>query len=194
LKDKVLPPSQETFDLLHEETLRLARLIEDLLHLARADASKGTLHKQKVSLLDLATQAVKLFQPGFDDKHISVETHISAVEAQTSADPEKLSQVLRNLLQNALEYTPHGGRVRLFTEPMPGKLKVVIANTGDEIAANDLPFLFERFYRGEKSRSRDHGGAGIGLAIVKELIEAHGGEVGAESTPAEMQIWFTLPD
>jgi signal transduction histidine kinase len=194
LKDKVLPPSQETFELLHDETLRLARLIEDLLQLARADASKGTLHKQQVNLLDLAMQALQLFQPRFDDKNIAVDIHVSEPQAQTSADPEKLSQVLRNLLQNAWQYTPHGGRVRLYTERLPGKLKVVIANTGDEIPANDLPFLFERFYRGEKSRSRDHGGAGIGLAIVKELIEAHGGEVGAESAPAETRIWFTLPD
>jgi signal transduction histidine kinase len=194
LKDNVLPPSQETFELLHDETLRLVRLVEDLLQLARADASRGRLQKRTVNLLDLISQAHHLFQPRFVEKDIAVEVNISRVEGQISADPEKLSQVLRNVFENAWHYTMQGGRVRVFTERLPGKLKVVVANTGDEIVENDLPFVFERFYRGEKSRSRDHGGAGIGLAIVKELIEAHGGEVGAESTPTETQIWFTLPD
>lgn len=193
LRDKILPPSQETFELLHDETLRLVRLVEDLLQLARADASRETLQKQKVNLQNLASQILDLFQPKFAEKKIAVEANIAEVEGQVVADPEKLSQVLRNLFQNAWQYTTQGGHIRVFTERLPGKVKVVFANTGDEIAENDLPFIFERFYRGEKSRSRDHGGAGIGLAIVKELVEAHRGEVGAESTPAETRIWFTLP-
>jgi two-component system sensor histidine kinase BaeS len=194
LRDKILPPSQETFELLHDETLRLVRLIEDLLQLARADASRGTLHQRKVNLQNLTSQALDIFQPKFAEREITVQAIISEVEGQVVADPEKLSQVLTNLFQNAWQYTPQGGHIRVFTERLPGKVKVVFANTGDGIAEKDLPFIFERFYRGEKSRSRDHGGAGIGLAIVKELIEAHGGEVGAENTPAETRIWFTLPD
>lgn len=193
LKDKVLPPSQETFDSLHEETLRLVRLVEDLLQLARADASRGTLQSQNVNLSHLVTQALRLFQPRFDERNIAVEIHISEADGQVSADPEKLSQILRNLFQNAWQYTTPDGYVRVFTERFPGKLKVVFANNGDKIADQDLPFIFDRFYRGEKSRSRNHGGAGIGLAIVKELVEAHSGQVGAESSPAETQIWFTLP-
>jgi two-component system, OmpR family, sensor histidine kinase BaeS len=76
---------------------------------------------------------------------------------------------------------------------MPEGIKLVFANSGEGIAEEDLPFIFERFYRGEKSRSRELGGAGLGLTIVKELVEAHGGQVGAESTPSETKIWFTLP-
>jgi signal transduction histidine kinase len=76
---------------------------------------------------------------------------------------------------------------------MPGAIKVVFANTGGEIAEQDLPFIFERFYRGEKSRSREHGGAGIGLAIVKELVEAHSGQVGAEIDHDMTRVWFSLP-
>jgi two-component system, OmpR family, sensor histidine kinase BaeS len=98
-----------------------------------------------------------------------------------------------NLLQNAWQYTPPGGTFRIYTETLPGLIKVVFANTGGELAEKDLPFIFERFYRGEKSRSREHGGAGIGLAIVKELIEAHNGRVGAEMSGEEIRIWFTLP-
>jgi len=81
----------------------------------------------------------------------------------------------------------------ISTESMPGAINVVFANTGGEIAEQDLPFIFERFYRGEKSRSREHGGAGIGLAIVKELVEAHGGSVSAELVDDRTRIWFDLP-
>ena len=112
---------------------------------------------------------------------------------QLPADPDKLSQVVSNLLQNAWQYTPAGGTVRISMESVPGELKVVFANTAGELAEKDLPFIFERFYRGEKSRSREHGGAGIGLAIVKELIEAHSGRVGAGIFNDEISIWFTLP-
>lgn len=108
-------------------------------------------------------------------------------------DPPRLLQVVNNLLQNAWQYTLPGGTVRIFTEFLPGGIKVVFANTGGEIAETDLPFIFERFYRADKSRSREHGGAGIGLAIVKELIEAHNGKVGAEMTMDETRIWFFLP-
>ena len=101
--------------------------------------------------------------------------------------------MVNNLLQNAWQYTLPGGTVRIFTEFLPGGIKVVFANTGGEIAETDLPFIFERFYRADKSRSREHGGAGIGLAIVKELIEAHNGKVGAEMTMDETRIWFFLP-
>src|SRR5262249_52168326 len=107
--------------------------------------------------------------------------------------PDQLLQVLRNLLQNACQYTSSGGRVTVRTSSVPGAIKVLVANTGEGILAADLPFIFERFYRGEKSRSREQGGAGIGLAIVKELIAAHGGQVGAASAATETQVWFTLP-
>ena len=119
---------------------------------------------------------------------------ISTTDVQTvMADANQLLQAVRNLLQNAWQYTPSGGSVRMSTTSVPGGIKVMVANTGEGILPADLPFIFERFYRGEKSRSREQGGAGIGLAIVKELIEAHGGRVGAASSPTETQVWFTLP-
>jgi len=193
LRDGVIPSSKETFESLHEETIRLAKLVEDLLQLARADASKGTLHRQRIAFQDLVTQILDLFQPKFAAKRIIIKVELTNAEGLIMADPEKLSQVLRNLLQNAWEYTPPGGIVRIFAERLPNRIKVIFSNTGEGIAAEDLPFIFERFYRGEKSRSREHGGAGIGLAIVKELVEAHKGEVGAESSPTETRVWFTLP-
>ena len=91
------------------------------------------------------------------------------------ADPDKISQVVTNRLRNACHYTPTGGFVRIYTQQASGEMKVTFANTGGELSQKDFPFIFEQFYRGEKSRSREHGGAGIGLASVKELIEAHDG-------------------
>ncbi len=193
LSDGVVPPSKETFELLHEETIRLAKLVEDLLQLAEADASRGTLRRSKIELLDLASQALDLFRPKFAAKGILVKMDLSDAGCQVQADPDKLAQVFRNLLQNAWQYTPNGGNVRISAVRLPGWIKIMIANTGEGITKEDLPFIFERFYRGEKSRSRQHGGAGIGLAIVKEFIEAHGGQVSVESSPVEVRVWFTLP-
>jgi signal transduction histidine kinase len=101
--------------------------------------------------------------------------------------------VVQNLLENAWQYTQPGGVVSIQAERLPDAVRVLFANTGGELEEQDLPFLFERFYRGEKSRSRDHGGAGIGLAIVKGLVEAHGGRVGAKLAQNMTVVWFTLP-
>ncbi len=193
LSDGVVAPSKETMESLQEETVRLAQLVEDLLQLAHADASRGSLRRKPMDLLELASRSLELIRPKFAEKGIQVEKIFPNGNYEVLADPEKLAQVFRNLLQNAWQYTPDGGKVRISSERLPGQIKMSFANTGEEIPKEDLPFIFERFYRGEKSRSRQHGGAGIGLAIVKELIEAHGGEVEAESSTAEIRIRFTLP-
>lgn len=193
LSDGVLPPSKETLELLNQEAVRMVQLVEDHLQLVKADGARATLHAQRIDLQDLALQVLSLFRPKFAAKGITVETELINAEGEILVDSEKLVQVFRNVLQNAWQYTPSGGRVRISAERLPGKVKLISSNTGEGIAESDLPYIFERFYRGEKSRSREHGGAGIGLAIVKELIEAHGGEVGVESSPSETRIWFILP-
>jgi two-component system, OmpR family, sensor histidine kinase BaeS len=192
LSSDVVPSSKETFDTLHEEVLRLVKLVESLLQLAQADAAGITIRRQNIDLEDLCLQAIDLFQIKFEAKAISVTADLAAA-GEVMADPEMISQVLRNLLENAWQYTPAGGEVRLRAECTSGRIKLTFSNTGKGIAENDLPLIFERFYRAEKSRSRDHGGAGIGLTIVKELVEAHGGEVGAESSSSETRVWFALP-
>jgi len=109
------------------------------------------------------------------------------------ADPDQFAQVLSNLLQNAARYAPAGGTVVLSAESRHDAILVSLANEGEAIPASDLPHLFERFFRVEKSRDRAHGGAGIGLAIVKQLVEGWGGRVGAESEPGLTRFWFSLP-
>jgi signal transduction histidine kinase len=194
LCDGVIAPSAETFRSLREEALRLIKLVEDLLRLAQADAARLTIRKDPIDLWALIRQAVELFRVRFAAKGVVVATALGAAPEGLLGDPDKLAQVLANLLENAWQYVPDGGTVRVGIERTAGRCKVVFANSGAGIAADDVPFIFERFYRGDKSRSREHGGAGIGLAIVKELVEAHGGEVGAESSSGETRVWFTLPE
>ena len=109
------------------------------------------------------------------------------------ADPDGLAQVLANLLSNAVRYTPAGGTITVRAERRPADLLVSVSNTGDGIPSDDLDRVFERFYRVEKSRDRERGGAGIGLAIVKQLVEAGGGSVGAESRDGLTRFWFSVP-
>jgi signal transduction histidine kinase len=193
LEDGVVTPSKETFELLQEETMRLAHLVEDILRLAKADAARADLHKVEICLSDLIAQMFGAFRPQFESKNISLDMHFIEESNRLRADPDKLSQVVTNLMQNALQYTPSGGTFKISTEQIPAGIKAVFTNTGGELAEGDLPYIFERFYRGEKSRSREHGGAGIGLAIAKELIEAHNGHIGAEISHGQIHIWFTLP-
>jgi two-component system, OmpR family, sensor histidine kinase BaeS len=194
LVDGVLTPSAETFHLLQEETLRLAKLVEDLLRLAQADAAKTDLHKTAAYIDDLVKQALQSFSREFTAKSIQLETSFAEQkEPPLSLDQTKISQVISNLLHNALRYTPSGGTVSIHTTYSDKQVQTVFSNTGGELSEEDLPFIFERFFRGEKSRSRDRGGAGIGLAIVKELVEAHNGHVGAEISEGETRIWFSLP-
>jgi signal transduction histidine kinase len=193
LIDGVAAPSRETFASLQEETLRLVKLVDDLLQLAKADAAIATLRPRGVILSELISESLEPYRIQYEAKGISVETLFAKRMEGARADPDKLKQVIRNLLENALQYTPAGGYVRIHIEQLSGEVRATFANTGGGIAESDLPYIFERFYRGEKSRSREFGGAGIGLAIVKELVEAHGGKVGASVSSDEVRICFTLP-
>ena len=193
LSDSVINPTRETFQMLEQEVLRLVHLVEDLQQLARADAARSFLDRQEISLHELLGQIMELYRPNFQDKEIEVEWQLHDGTDLLTADPDKLLQAIRNLADNAWKYTPKGGKVSISTLRSADGIKTVFANTGAVIAQGDVPFLFERFFRADRSRSRDAGGAGIGLAIVKELIEAHGGAVGADSDEGGTKVWFVLP-
>ncbi len=192
LKDGVLPPTADTFAMLHEETLRLADLVEDVLRLARADAATETLQRQPVDLAALVRKTEADFAPRLAGKGIDVHREIAANLPAVPADPDRILRVLRSLMDNAVRYSPEGDRLEVRVENRHSGLRVALSNTG-KIKEGDLPFLFERFFRSEPSRSRDHGGAGIGLALVKELVEAHGGSVGADTDGTRFRVWFELP-
>ena len=192
LRDGVITVEPGTYDSLLEEVERLARLARSLDALAEGDRAT---HPTTPIELDLAIQlaaAAELARPTFESKGIDL-LRAWPESLPARADPDQLAQVLANLLQNAVRYTPPGGRVTLTAEARPDTLLVSVVNTGEGIPAADLPHVFERFYRVEKSRDRARGGAGIGLAIVKQLVEGWGGRVGAESEPERTRFWFSLP-
>lgn len=193
MQDGVVPASDKTFQLLHREVFRLIQLVEDLQRLTRADAARGHLALEEIPLSEVMDQITALYAPQVDEKRISLEQDIAADVKRVSADPDKLLQILSNLVQNACQYAPENGRVRISAERVDRQIRISIENSGDPIPEQDLSRLFERFYRPDKSRSRDSGGAGIGLAIVKQLVEAHRGEVGLENSAHGVRVWFTLP-
>ncbi len=195
LSDSVIPPSRETFRMLEQEVLRLVNLVEDLQQLARADAARAFLQRQELSLHELLEQIMDLYRPNFQEKEIEVRWHLEPGSELVTGDRDKLLQAIRNLADNAWKYTPRQGTVTVSALREEDGVRTVFANSGALVAAKDIPYLFERFFRADRSRSRsrDAGGAGIGLAIVKELIEAHGGTVGAESDQNGTRVWFTLP-
>jgi signal transduction histidine kinase len=193
LNDGVLPPSPEIFATLQEETLRLAQLTEDVLELARADAARGDLRRERADLTEEIGRALAPFARTFEERGVRIGIRAPQGPVAVLADRRRIARVLRNLTDNAARYTPPGGALEIRVDPGPASVRVGYANDGGEISDGDLPYIFERFYRGEKSRSRLLGGAGIGLAIVKELVEAHGGRVGAERVDGMLRIWFELP-
>lgn len=196
LNDGVIPPSPETLRMLQSENLRLVDLVDNLQQLARADAAKAYLKREDIVLTDLIQQMIDLHRFNFQKKGITLTTRWETDQARVPADRDKLLQAMQNLLDNCCKYTPEIGRVEVSVQRVPEGLKVDFHNSGPGIAPGDLPFIFERFFRADRSRSRDAGGAGgagIGLAITKELIEAHGGSIGAESGQDNTHIWFILP-
>ena len=136
--------------------------------------------------------AYEVARPTFEAKGISVALAIPE-QLVVLAEADGLAQVLANLLQNASRYTPAGGRAEIIAEARRSHVVVSISNTGDGIPAGDLAHVFDRFYRVEKSRDVARGGAGIGLAIVKQVVEKSGGRVGVDSTAGSTKFWFSLP-
>ena len=190
LRDGVIPPDPATFDSLREEVDRLTRLAASLDVLAGGDGDPGV--AGRVDLDVLVRIAADLVVPALSRRSVTLE--VSTVrDLVVRGRQDELTQVLGNLLQNAVRYTPSGGRVRVEARPTADGIVVRVANSGPGIPPDDLPHIWERFYRVEKSRDRARGGAGVGLAIVKQLVEAAGGRVGATSEAGWTTFWFRLP-
>jgi signal transduction histidine kinase len=191
LRDGVIEPDRATFESLWEEAERLVRLSRSLDTLAAGDAGAAATVVD-LDLADAIRAAADLARPSLLAAGLSLDLDVPDALA-ARADPDQLAQVLGNLLQNAVRYSPAGGHVAIRAERRPDDVLVSVTNTGEGIPADDLPHVFERFYRVEKSRDRARGGAGIGLAIVRQLVEAAGGAVGAESRDGLTRFWFSLP-
>jgi len=192
LRDGVVAPERATFVSLHEEVERLVRLARSLDALADGDVVTGPPALVDLDLTASIASAIELVRPSFERRSIELTVDVPNL-LRARAQPDQLAQVLANLLQNAVRYTPEGGAVTVAADRRPADIVVSVTNTGAVIPTADLPHLFERFYRVEKSRNAALGGAGIGLAIVKRLVELGGGQVGAESVTDRTRFWFSLP-
>jgi two-component system sensor histidine kinase BaeS len=182
-QDGVLRDERANLDAIHDEALRLAQLVDDLGKLAEAEQPGLTLEKRTVDLATLLAERVTVYRERFDAKAIALEQQIEP--AEVLGDPRRLAQIIDNLLSNALRYTDTGGKATVALSRRGSEAVLDVTDTGIGIAGEDLPFVFERFWRGEQSRARKSGGAGIGLAIVRELVAAHDGRIDVHSTPGE---------
>lgn len=193
LRDGVVTADRATFESLHEEVDRMVRLSRSLDALAEGDvAGRAAGELREIDLRAAIVGAVELHAAALERRRLKIELELPAA-IRARADPDHLAQVLANLLQNAVRYTPDGGRIGISARRRDADVLVTVFNSGPGIPAEDLSHVFERFYRVEKSRDRATGGAGIGLAIVKTLVELGGGHVGAESSPELTRFWFSLP-
>ncbi len=188
-RDGVLTDETANLGALHTEALRLTRLVEDLGRLVEAERPGWLLEKIDVDLAELATTRADEYGEYLAAKGIDFTRRLQP--AQVCGDPARLAQVIDNLLSNALRYTDGGGSVVLDVRTEGGEAVLSVADSGIGIAPDEQPLVFERFWRGEPSRARATGGAGIGLAIVAELVRAHDGRVDLVSTPGEGSV-FTV--
>ncbi len=182
LLDGVLPPEPHIFAQVLREVQRLERFIDDLREVSRLEAGALDLRLTPVAPQELVDEALNRFRPAYQEKGVALHAEVDPRTPRVQVDRERFLQVLSNLLDNALRYTPEGGRVTLRVFPEGRRwVRFEVQDTGIGIPPEHLPHIFKRFYRVEPSRSRGHGGSGLGLTIVRLLVEAHGGQVWAES-------------
>jgi signal transduction histidine kinase len=176
---------------LYDQTRHLHRLVSDLHELAQAEARQLPLNLQTTDLVWLVEDAVAIFAPIAEAEELQLQVNLPKIPVMVQVDQARITQVLQNLLVNALRHTPAGGciTVRLTVDEV---VKLIIQDTGEGIDAEHLPYLFDRFYRTDNARDRDHGGAGLGLAIVRALVEAHEGQVAVASAGRGQGSTFTI--
>jgi signal transduction histidine kinase len=194
LLDGVERPDPETLQVMLAQSERLGRLVDQLLDLSRLESGDVPLHREPVELGPLVAQVISEIEVARADRHVELDERVPEGVPPVMADRERVHQVLFNLLDNAVRFTPAGGLVTVTASPHNGSVDVAVADTGPGIAAEHLPRLFERFYRVDEARSRNDGGTGIGLAIARSVVEAHGGRIWAESRPGGGSTFtFELP-
>ncbi len=181
--DRVIEPAPERIAGLHSQTVLLNRLITDLRDLSLAQARQLALHRRTIDLAGFVRETMEALAPLFDERGVALRVTAPDGLPPVDADPDRLRQIVQNIVENALRHTPPGGQVRIALEADANGVRLAVTDTGSGISVDDLPHIFEHFYRADRSRARSSGGTGLGLAIVKSLVEAHGGRVTVESTP-----------
>lgn len=194
LLDDVYPLEKGEIAALYDETLTLNRLINDLRELALAEAGQLTLNIAPLDLKPLLESTVDIFKTAAAEQQVQVELTLPETIPTVEADSDRVRQILHNLLSNALRYTPADGMIRIILEVPDRMARITVADTGVGIPAEQVPFVFDRFWRADQSRTRGRGGTGLGLAIARQLVEAQGGQIGVTSAIAQgSRFWFTLP-
>jgi signal transduction histidine kinase len=201
LLDGVERPEPATLQVMLAQSERLGRLVDQLLELSRLESGDLPLHREEVRLRPLVSRVVSEIEVTRARDDVELAQEVPEDLPAIYADAERVHQVLFNLLDNAVRFTPSGGRVRVTASRHNGSVDVAVTDTGPGIDAEHLPRLFDRFYRVDTSRSREEGGTGIGLAIARSVVEAHGGRIWAESEPGkgstftfELPVAMRLPD
>lgn len=190
--DGIIQPDQKTVASLLEDTVMLGALVDDLRALSRAEEGALSFEMVDLDLRDVVERELDRAS-ALAAEGVVVEANLPSESIMVSGDAVRLQEILRNLLANAIRHTRHGS-VRVVVSRDDGHVRVAVVDTGEGVSEKDLPLIFERFYRSDESRAADTGGSGIGLAIVKSLVESHGGSVFAEHTPGGgATVGFTLP-
>lgn len=199
VRDGVLEADQAAIENIHRQTMYLAKLVDDLRLLAETESADFELDLEENSLDETIARSIEAFRPQAQAKRINLTTNVAVEQLSGRGllavfDRTRIEQVMNNLLQNAVTHTRPDGQIDITMEKGDQAVSVTVADTGEGIAPDDLPRVFERLYRVDPSRARSTGGAGLGLTIAKQLVEAHGGTICAESTLGEgSRFTFTLP-
>jgi len=190
LNEGALPPNSDTFYIIHDEAQRLNRLVDDLRILSLSDAGELQLSCTFVSLEELLEHVAAAYTPHARKKNIVLQVHLAPSLPNVNIDQDRMMQVLGNLLDNALRYTPVDGCITLSAGCSSSHVELRVQDSGPGIPAEDFIFVFDRFYRGDKSRRRVEGGSGLGLAIAKSIVELHGGVIRVESEPGKGVVFI----
>jgi two-component system sensor histidine kinase BaeS len=192
--DGVLKPTRENFEIIREEAERLEHLVNDLRTLSLADAGELTLNFQLLDINKLLSDIHTHYLYQFNQKRVTLDVEPASVILKANLDPTRFSQVLTNILDNALHYAPEGGRVVIATRQNEDRVEVAIQDNGPGVTAEEATRIFDRFYRVDPSRTRDDGGSGLGLAIAKSIVEMHKGKIWAESEKGKgVKVIIQLP-
>jgi signal transduction histidine kinase len=193
--DGVLTPAPDKIASVYDETVLLSRLITDLRDLSLAEAGQLKLSQSATELGEFIFAEITSVQNRCQEKQVSISAELPTGLPLVFIDRDRIRQVLHNLIDNALRHTPAGGTIKIGANyTTPGWVTVSVADSGGGIVPEDLPYVFDHFYKADRSRHRGHGGAGIGLAMVKQLVELHGGKVWVESQKGKgSTFFFTLP-
>ncbi len=193
MRDGVIPASPARLQQAHAELGRLIALVEDLRGLADAQLARDRMRRDPLNLVSLIREVVLGFEATMRHRNLTCEIEAPESDLVVDGDAVRIGQVAGNIVNNAIRYARHGTAISVSVVQRGPSVRVAVDDVGESIDESSLPHIFERFFRADPSRARGSGGAGVGLAIVKELVGAHGGDVGAENSRDGVTVWFDLP-